>query len=165
MELNREQIIKALECCTRSGKHCTECVYFYRAVDDICAPYMIEDALSLIKELTEEVENYRNELGEVRFALAEANNDKKELTDENERLSVCNKILTANNADLEAELSLTYDLLEETKADTVRKYREQLHRAFAHSDSKDKFNKGVFLTKADQIAEEMLGGNNVNKED
>lgn len=46
-------------------------------------------------------------------------------------------------------------LVAETRDDTVRKYREQLHRAFAHSDSKDKFNKGVFLKAADQIAKEM----------
>ena len=61
--LNAEQIKKALECCSPSGKHCTECVYFYRAVDDICAPYLMADALALItsqeqriKELTEENE-------------------------------------------------------------------------------------------------------------
>lgn len=49
-------------------------------------------------------------------------------------------------------------MIDEARFDTVRKYREQLHRAFAHSDSKDKFNKGVFLEMVDIIAEEMLEG-------
>ena len=58
MELNREQIIKALECC--STENCTDCPY---AVDDIfdisCGINKAKDALSLIKELTEENEKLK----------------------------------------------------------------------------------------------------------
>lgn len=85
MELNREQVIKALECCTTINvnvKNCGKCPLRY----ENCTIELPNACLSLIKELTEKVEAYRNELGEVRVALAEANNDKKKLTEENERL-------------------------------------------------------------------------------
>lgn len=45
-----------------------------------------------------------------------------------------------------------------TIADTVQEYREGLHKEFASLGAKDKFNKEFFLTKADQIAQEMLEG-------
>lgn len=85
MELNREQIVKALECCS-SKIGCKECPLQPKESLSICVTQISKCALSLIKELTEKVENYRNELGEVRVALAEANNDKRKLTEENERL-------------------------------------------------------------------------------
>jgi phage shock protein A len=112
MELNREQIIKALECCTNVGKcglidcKCDDCPY--NIGEDDCKN-LDEYALALIKKLTEEnanlhasctelerkcttlsdiVENYRVELGETRVILAEANEEKRELAEENERLHV-----------------------------------------------------------------------------
>lgn len=73
-ELNQEEIIKALECLHQR-------ILSTRLAEKITEAEMmaIIDALALIKELSEKVENYRNELGEVRVALAEANNDKKKL--------------------------------------------------------------------------------------
>ncbi len=38
------------------------------------------------------------------------------------------KVLNQNNAELETELAQTYDLLDESKADTVRKMRNQLEK-------------------------------------
>lgn len=64
-----------------------------------------------------------------------------ELTEENDRLHASCTELTQN--------------LHECKADTVQNYREKLHREFASLGAKDKFNKGFFLTKADQIAKEI----------
>ena len=58
MELNREQIIKALECCT-SETGCTECPHFPSLMG--CSRQNMRDALSLIKELTEENERLRAE--------------------------------------------------------------------------------------------------------
>lgn len=95
MELDREQIMKALECCEGGGKPCLSCPYFYRAVDTSCAPFLIKDALSLIKELTEEVE--RLEKAKYVFAtvdycaddLANALEENKRLTAENESLKQC----------------------------------------------------------------------------
>ena len=58
MELNREQIIKALECCSSpSIRDCQECPY--NKIND-CFRLVYKNSLSLIKELTEENERLRN---------------------------------------------------------------------------------------------------------
>lgn len=54
MELNREQIIKALECCPNCN--CIICPYSHAANFD-CRDEMMKHALTLIKELTEENED------------------------------------------------------------------------------------------------------------
>lgn len=58
--LNAEQIMKGLECCASYDRDasCGECPYMYAELADneICSNRMAEDALSLIKELTEENE-------------------------------------------------------------------------------------------------------------
>lgn len=62
MELNREQIIKALECCGTNDKSCSSCPL---AKDySPCSKTMADNALSLIKELTEENQRLRSELEE-----------------------------------------------------------------------------------------------------
>ena len=56
MELKREQIIKALECCNTIGG-CKFCPYSFEGkptTNGECGEKMSLDALSLIKELTEE---------------------------------------------------------------------------------------------------------------
>lgn len=67
MELNKRQIIKALECCTRGRKNkedrpCLECPYnecnivggtSERQTKGTCQGWLMKDALTLIKELTE----------------------------------------------------------------------------------------------------------------
>ena len=55
MELNRDEIIKAMECCRYdSGDICVECPYVDREVDVIenCQNVLFNDAISLIKSLT-----------------------------------------------------------------------------------------------------------------
>jgi hypothetical protein len=61
--LDREQIIKALECCTYGGdatktqvEVCLPCPYFN---EGNCTDILKENALSLIKQLTEENERLR----------------------------------------------------------------------------------------------------------
>ena len=62
MELNREQIIKALECCTNcTCNHAetdTECPLVKMS---FCKNYLMKQSLSLINELTEENERLRAE--------------------------------------------------------------------------------------------------------
>ena len=227
MELNREQIIKALECCDADNPTCGDCPCYDN--HDYCWN-LNKHILSLINELTEErkgLENLIYEMSKIENRMSETI---EELTEENERLKQerMNKIdiykaldildkfdffqgqragrelwaekpfetqeedLKNFSKDVEllkdfvediahklkcAELQIeakericeSYMLqygtvadkevwLKKERADTVREYREQLHRAFAHYDSKDKFNKGIFLEAADQIAEEMLEG-------
>ena len=57
MELNREQIIKALECCLEG--ECDGCTYNEQTS---CKEYLLNDAISLIKELTEENEKLRADI-------------------------------------------------------------------------------------------------------
>lgn len=63
MELKRDEIIKALECCKnfRDFCMCDECPYskVELAYGESCTNRMAQDALSLIKELTEEVERLK----------------------------------------------------------------------------------------------------------
>ena len=58
MELNREQIIKALECCSNNDECVGEACPYYATG---CENNMPKDAISLIKELTEENERLRAE--------------------------------------------------------------------------------------------------------
>ena len=78
MELNREQIIKALECCTNADEVCDECTLLE---DRNCGVHLLKYALSLIKELTEEKEHLFKELAEE----IEKNN---RLTEENDKIII-----------------------------------------------------------------------------
>lgn len=72
MELKkREEIIKTLESCNGGGNGCLSCTYFYKAVDTSCAPFLIKDALALIKELTEEIRDLEADYDRV-YEQAEA---------------------------------------------------------------------------------------------
>ena len=51
--MEREQIIKALECCTNAEQCCDDCILLE---DRNCGVHLLKNALSLIKELTEENE-------------------------------------------------------------------------------------------------------------
>ena len=59
--MEREQIIKALECCSKTT--CKDCPYTKNGKVDIfditCSVNMAKDALALIKELTEENERLK----------------------------------------------------------------------------------------------------------
>jgi hypothetical protein len=59
MELKRENIIKALECCNSEGHICGKCPYESVRIGISCRDKLIRDALALIKELTEENERLR----------------------------------------------------------------------------------------------------------
>lgn len=216
MKYNREQIVKALECCTEQ-EYCATC-----PATDYCKGMdsLIEDAATLIKELTEEsykwqeaydcadsacrelsskcdefteenkrfrhnheklieerdtfreyaynmqkyVENIRHkeeagyEPSAARYA-AEMEMwhivalEKKELTEENKTLNSLVKVLSENNADLEDELAKTYDLLEESKADTIQKMQEKIRAKSEYGTI------NISPWQLDQIAKEMLEEN------
>ena len=101
MELNREQIIKALECCYENTLSCIDCPYQDKYIE--CSNLTI-NALSLIKELTEENER---------------------LSEDNYRLH-CDIML-----DIKDEVIA--DTIDQTKRATVRKMQERLRvRGFHH---------------------------------
>ena len=69
--LNAEQVKKALECCT-NGSCGTECPYYEY---EPCQTVLDEDALSLIKELTEENERLHASCTELTQNLHECKAD------------------------------------------------------------------------------------------
>ena len=73
MELNREQIIKALERCLVES-NCTGCPLHHQYETD-CLKYAGEKALSLIKELTEENESLSQSLANTKSILANCKTD------------------------------------------------------------------------------------------
>ena len=155
MELNREQIIKALECCRHSDsseEYCADCPYY---TVKYCAAKISEDALSLIKELTVELEAMRGAANSYKM-----HNEK--LTEENERLS--------------QSLANSKSILANSKADTVKKMQERLKpyedRLSCHfckhslkGDRNEKCDNAIqcyawkrWESVIDQIAKEMLEG-------
>jgi hypothetical protein len=100
----------------------------------------------------------RDEVRGILALLREKDGEIERLTEENDGWEATNKILTTNNADLEAELALTYDLLEESKSDTVMKMQERL-KAKAKAHYFDNFDYAVSVENIDQIAKEMLEAN------
>lgn len=132
MELKkREEIIKMLESCKGGGNGCLSCTYFYKAVDTSCAPFLIKDALALIKELTEEIEDIEEDYERV-YEQAEAD-------------------IHGNMADGGTSCHWCID---KTKADTVKRMQEKLlHEwdwcAYDADEAPDVINR---------VAKEMLEG-------
>ena len=96
MELNAEQIKKALECCkTPLASDCENCSYTGKRLEDGvyegCVNCLVGDALALItsqeqriKELTNDVEDWKDTAKYYRDGLAECQKEKTKLTEENE---------------------------------------------------------------------------------
>lgn len=106
------------------------------------------------KELTEEYESMANSVNEASELIRKLKRDKEILELQIEaKERICESYMLQYGTVADKEV-----WLKKEREATIQKYREALYRAFARSDSKDKFNKEVFLTKADQIAKEVLEG-------
>ena len=117
MELKRDQIIKALECCASEEYVCAQCPIDEKIKDDCeCGKLVAKNALSLIKELTAENKLLNVELGNANSEILRLIDREKELTVENERLHASCTEFTQN--------------LHECKADTVRKMHSELYEEF-----------------------------------
>ena len=142
MGLNREQIIKALECCTEGD--CYPCSY--GNIGAGCRDKMCEDALRLINELTEE-----NKAWQMQLIDKEEKADKAyyELACEVEDLRAENERLRDTAYRLECEVH-------RERANTVRKMQERLHeRKVSYGNITFRV---VPIDDIDQIAKEMLEG-------
>lgn len=154
--LNAETVKKALECCSADTTDCHSCPYSEFSEFN-CFDNAKKDALALINSQEQRIEAYRQELGEVRIALAEANKERQELTEENERLR-------EQAYRLECDLQLNADekavakAIEQTKKATVRKMQERLDKHFCHDPAFLGVEQRLIMGAVDQIAKEMLEG-------
>ena len=113
MKLNREQIIKALECCTNCicnhAKTDTECPLVKM---DFCKNYLMKQSLALIKEQDEQIFKLENRLKECENGYeGTLSLDRCKLHDAEEKV----KELTQ----LHEMLSESYDHLEKTKDELI----------------------------------------------
>ena len=129
MELNREQIIKALECCymqeLEHNENCPECPY--TDLYPNCAEYLGKHCFSLIKELTEENERLRGDIA-------------KEFT------CVFGQPHRVSDCPIDDEIA-------KAKADTVRKMQERLRDRHLTATNPNVIC--LYETELDQIAKEM----------
>ena len=143
MELNRDQIVKALECCltVEFGGDCPfDCPYAY---NDDCENFIFSNALTLIKELSEENAKLARSCAELERS--------------------CTK--------LETLYKIESKRVDTVKADTVRKMQERLKEApikvglplfgLQTKDEIEDYANDIILQMRDaidQIAKEMLEG-------
>lgn len=133
MELKREEIVKALECCTNCN--CDVCPYVPEQGTHKgtigCNDELMINAISLINELTEENERLKK------------------------RLKATNYMITPDGR---IEMIPT---VESVRADTVREMQKEIEARCIKGGIYPAFVRSTI----EQIAEEMIGGNNGNKED
>lgn len=177
MELKRDEIVKALECCIKaeSWGDCEEmgcpahtkqgCHFYLRTDDDYENTIYIElckDALSLIKELTEERDGFENliyTMSEIENRMSETI---EELTEENEMLKLKVGAYQVKDALLSNQLDDKCDMcIARERADTVREMRKEIEARCIKGGIYPAFVRSTI----EQIAREMIGGENGNKED
>ena len=145
-KLNRDHIIKALECWA-SGNSCEgSCCPLFEISPDTCDRWMGRNALTLINELTQRLETLSQSYDHLEKT-------KNELLAERSRLSEGNERLMREKTALECVVSTARN---QAKTDTVKKMQERLKqgcgRVKAEGQSVLVFTESAF----DQIAKEML---------
>ena len=131
MELNAEQIKKALECCTVGiGTECEKCPYM---LTKFCNDVLKKEVLALINSQEQKI---------------------KKLTEENERLRAT-KYMAYPDGRIEP-----IPTIESVRADTVRKMQEHIYERLdisVEGYSSEEIKSDV-RDMVDQIAKEMLEG-------
>lgn len=182
--MEKETIIKALECCTSPDRNC-DCGYECPYGDLIsCTQSLMAHALALIKELTEENEKLRK--AKVVYEtvdycaddLAKALKENKRLTEENERINLeykgfetaTNQILKTLKSDfakenerLKSEVSVKKKLLDKcvdledrVKADTLNDMQTRFAMHFGTYRPTDEVKVTEVFKLLKKISEEML---------
>ena len=159
---NREQIIKALECCVKIEQggllsvECDECPY---GVGDNDCKNLEQDALSLIKELTEEALSWKEIAEGYQKLFEDCAEDRARLTEENERLRAENETLKIATNEQYSHLCDCLDkiaeMLRQKEADTVREFADRLK---TKTYTNNYCQEIVLESDIDQISKEMLEG-------
>lgn len=162
MELNREQIIKALEWCSSGGDcgKCTEDEANPHLSCEWCMAVQMRKALSLIKELTQANEQLSESYDHLEKTKDELLAERSRLTEENERLrDVVAKYEDILDKEHEHHQEMIGDLNEilrqirYIKADTIQKMQEMVKaNSFKHKN----LGELVYFEDIDRIAKEML---------
>ncbi len=149
MELNRDQIVKALECCASDEYICNQCPIDEKIKDDCeCGKVVARNALTIIKELTEENAKLARSCTELTRKLEIANLD----IECKERICESYALQYGTTADKEV-------WLKKERADTVRKMQERLKaETITIQDHTGKLGSVVLVDTIDQIANELLEG-------
>ena len=146
MELNSEQIIKALELHSQKLKPClVDCPY---GGLHFCGSEMAKDALDLINSQEQRIKELTEENDKLYRLLDDKIQENKKLTEENERL-------TLEYAGFEAGAKAGIKVV---RADTVRKMQERLDKHFCHDPAFLGVEQRLIMAAIDQIAKEMLEG-------
>lgn len=144
MELNREQIVKALEFCTRIKKldACANCPAHLGCND--CVDFLREESLALIKELIDSEDYWKRQTFNACMDKGRLDDKIKELTEENE----FHRKTISKNAQM--ALNVTVDEIEKAKADAVRKMQEKIRAKSEYGTI------NISPWQLDQIVKEML---------
>ena len=146
MELNREQIIKALLHCI--WQDCVDCPYAFVE----CESVLPQNALSLINELTEEVNDLKEDKELYSVFCEDYKKQVKKLTEENERLREDNEIKSKKRVS-------TFEIVnayERARADTVSEIKTRFAMHYGTYTSKDMTLIAEVFRLLDQIAKEMV---------
>lgn len=171
MELNRDEIIKALECCYTNTLSCIDCPY--QAPDKFleCSD-LVHNAVSLVKELTEENANWEPIAEGYRKQFEDCAEERGKLTEENERLKTeLRQTAQKLKAVEEVNEKLTADVewaqrriidtdkkvarLREEIADNIKRFADRLKRYY---DANDKYLGYSIAYNIDRVAEELIKG-------
>ena len=147
MDIKRDSIKKALECCSSEGHICGKCSYSNVRIGISCRDKLSRDALSLINELTQENERLRGEK-DVRDILV------KDLTRRNKELQSANEDLGKHCIELQNEL---YQCVE-IKAKALDDFKVRLTIATGTYTNKDYINVNAWFKLVDKIITEMKEG-------
>lgn len=155
MELVKEEIIRALECCIgiKGIDACANCPACLGCED--CVDFLREESLALIKELIEESQKWQEAYYCADSACRELSSKCDELTEENEKLNEQINREARCQYDLCGQIVTLRDDVKYIKADTVQKMQEKIRAKSEYGTI------NISPWQLDQITKEMLEENNV----
>lgn len=143
--MDREQIVKALECCSKDD--CDNCPNTFGN----CYSNLAKDALSLIKELTEELEVTLKQYTAYQEAATQR---MRELTEENERLRA---VADMSDTTLNDALRIVNEFCDNRIKRAVMKMQERLMAEERIFEAYGTRWKVIYSSAIDQIAKEIIG--------
>ena len=159
MELNAEQVKKAMECCNSEGHICGKCPYESVRIGISCRDKLIRDALALINSQEQKIFELENRLKESengykgtnfldRCKLHDAEEKVRKLTEENESWQK-SLITEKENAD-KAYYELACEV-EDLRAEKERLKARVLEENHLRHQAEEMLAQGMSVVKADTV--------------